>query len=323
MTLPRRQLIAAEATPYYHCVSRCVRRAFLCGNDSFSGRCFDHRKQWIEDRLLFLAQVFAMDLCAYAVMSNHVHVVLHIALARANRWSDLEVCVRWHRLFNGTSLSQKLVRGEQLQEFELPVLARSVQEWRSRLASISWFMKCVNEPLARLANEEDGCTGKFWESRFKSQALLDEKALAACLAYVDLNPVRAGIAETPEASEHTSIRRRIQQLRTQENDLLLPFVGNPREPMPEGLPFRFEDYLELVDYTGRVLRDDKRGHIDPHLPGILERLDFSPREWAHLTRHFERRFKHFVGGVLALEKAVVAFGLKRRTGLRWCREAFG
>jgi hypothetical protein len=91
-----------------------------------------------------------------------------------------------------------------------------------------------------LANEEDGCTGKFWESRFKSQALLDEKALAACLAYVDLNPVRAGIAETPEASEHTSIRRRIQQLRTQENDLLLPFVGNPREPMPEGLPFQFE-----------------------------------------------------------------------------------
>jgi REP element-mobilizing transposase RayT len=190
--------------------------------------------------LLFLAQVFAMDLCAYAVMSNHVHVVLHIALARANRWSDLEVCVRWHRLFNGTSLSQKLVRGEQLQEFELPVLARLVQEWRSRLASISWFMKCLNEPLARLANEEDGCTGKFWESRFKSQALLDEKALAACLAYVDLNPVRAGIAETPEASEHTSIRRRIQQLRTQENDLLLPFVGNPREPMPEGLPFQFE-----------------------------------------------------------------------------------
>ena len=323
MTLPRKQLIAAEATPYYHCISRCVRHAFLCGLDPFSGRCFDHRKQWIEDRLLFLAQVFAVDLCAYAVMSNHFHVVLHINLNRANQLSSIEVCERWHRLFNGTELSQKLVRGAVLQDFELSVLERFIGEWRSRLASISWFMKTINEPLARLANEEDGCTGKFWEARFKSQALLDQKALAACLAYVDLNPVRAAIANTPETSEHTSIRRRIIKLREQQPDALFPFVGNPREPMPDGLPFAFQDYLELVDYTGRILRGDKQGHIDSRLPDILERLNFDPKEWTYITQHFERRFKHFVGSVLALEQAVNAFGLKRRTGLQRCREAFG
>jgi hypothetical protein len=71
-------------------------------------------------------------------------------------------------------------------------------------------MKCLNQPIAKMANKEDNCTGHFWEARFKSQALLTEEALITCMAYVDLNPIRALMANTPETSEHTSIKERIK-----------------------------------------------------------------------------------------------------------------
>ncbi|MES9902124.1 MAG: hypothetical protein ABW168_05505 [Sedimenticola sp.] len=117
---------------------------------------------------------------------------------------------------------------------------------------------------------EDGCSGRFWEGWFKSQALLDEKALVACLAYVDLNPIRAQIAETPEESDYTSVQVRIKALllypdhtATQPEGLML-FAGNPRKDMPKGLPFWLEYYLELVDWIGRILREDKQGNIPSH-----------------------------------------------------------
>ena len=153
-------------------------------------------------------------------------------------------------------------------------------------------MRVVNEKIARRANEEDGCKGRFWEGRFKSQALLDEKALLACMAYVDLNPVRAGVAQTPEDSAHTSIKRRIDALQSsgQVPDVLAhqpkrlePFVGNPRQPMPAGLAYRVEDYIELVDWTGRQIRDDKRGNIDVDQPPILDRLGIETEHWLYLT----------------------------------------
>ena len=179
MPKPRKCLISLDTTPYYHCVSRCVRRAFLCGVDRDASRSYEHRREWVENRILELTQIFAIDVCAYAVMSNHYHVVLHINKAQACAWSDYEVCERWHRLYKGTPLTQKYLRKEPLSTAERQVVAALIDQWRLQLADISWFMRNINEPIARQANAEDGCTGRFWESRFKSQALLDEKALAA------------------------------------------------------------------------------------------------------------------------------------------------
>lgn len=151
MPKARKQQIALEATPYYHCVTRCVRRAFLCGTDSTTGQCFEHRRQWLEDRILAVAQVFAIDIAAYAVMSNHYHVVLHINKIESLAWTDQEVCERWHQLFKGTMLTQKFLRGEPLTNVELDAVRNKLAEWRENLCSISWITKCypVFRPTGR------------------------------------------------------------------------------------------------------------------------------------------------------------------------------
>ena len=330
MPRPRSTLVSLDATPYYHCTSRCVRRAFLCGEDHHSGRSFEHRRQWIEDRMLILAGIYAIDIAAFAVMSNHYHVVLHVDRKQGKAWSDVEVIERWHRLFKGSLLSQRFCRGESLDRAEQHALDKVVAEWRELLVSISWFMRCLNEPVAREANREDKVTGRFWEGRYTSQALLDEKALAACMVYVDLNPIRAKMATTPEASKHTSVQRRIKKARqtqlpnaiTQQPEQLLPFAGNPRNDMPAGLPFRLNDYLELVDWSGRILREDKKGAIPEELPAVLQRLQLDARNWCYLTRNFEHPFKHLVGAAQHVRSACEALGQRWAQGISQCERLF-
>ncbi|MES9838906.1 MAG: transposase, partial [Candidatus Thiodiazotropha sp.] len=303
--------------------SRCVRRAFLCGVDSHSGKSFEHRRQWIVDRMKQLAEIFAIDVCAYAVMSNHYHVILHIDAENAAGWSEQVVIERWERLFSLPVLVQRYRAMEALSKAERDVVSELVTKWRKRLHDISWFMRCINEPIARQANQEDGCTGRYWEGRYKSQALLDEKALAACMAYVDLNPVRAGMAKTPEQSEYTSIAERTTKLRQSRNRTkkadnpadLHPFAGNPRKNMPRGLPFRLKDYLELVDWTGRAILEHKRGHIPGNQPPILKRLQIDPQHWLYMTQHFESRFKGIVGASYKLKEACQRMGYQRTPNL--------
>ena len=330
MPKPRTTLVSLDATPYYHCVSRCVRRAFLCGEDTFTGKSFEHRRKWIEDRLLEITDAFAIEIAAYAIMSNHYHVVLHINRDKALAWSVPEVIDHWHRLFNGSVLSQRFVEGEALGQAERDALSEQVNVWRERLMSISWFMRCTNEPVAREANHEDKATGRFWEGRFKSQALLDEKALAACMAYVDLNPIRARMADSPEQSDHTSIKQRIEQalkaqqpyLPDQQPGTLFPFAGNPRKDMPDGIPFKLADYLELVDWSGRIMREDKRGYIPDHLPTILQRLDMDARHWLYLTKNFEQPFKSLVGAAHHVRKACEDMGKCWVHGISQCEKLF-
>jgi len=205
-----------------------------------------------------------------------------------------------------------------------------IATWRQRLASISWFMRCLNEPIARAANREDDVSGRFWEGRFKSQALLDEKALVACMAYVDLNPIRAKIAQSPETSAHTSIKRRIERAHAtplpnhldQLSSGLLPFAGNPRNDMPRGLPFSLSDYLELVDWSGRIIREDKKGQIPAQLPDILQRLELDSRHWLYLTQHFEHPFRQLVGAAHHVRSACEALGQRWVQGISQCERFF-
>ncbi|MBO8086134.1 MAG: transposase [Marichromatium sp.] len=219
MTRPRAALVSLSDTPWYHVVTRCVRRAYLCGFDRLTGRSFEHRRGWVELRLRQLAGVFAIDVAAYAVMSNHVHLVVRVDADRAAGWSDTEVLRRWRCLFRGPVVVERFLSPSTqagMTEAELEVVAGLVAIYRARLADLSWFMRVLNESIARAANREDGVRGRFWEGRFRSQAILDETALLAVMAYVDLNPIRAGIAETPEESAHTGIAARIAALRADD-----------------------------------------------------------------------------------------------------------
>ncbi|MGF1723978.1 alpha-amylase family glycosyl hydrolase [Photobacterium nomapromontoriensis] len=323
MPRARKTQVSLSDTPYYHCVSRCVRRSFLCGKDPLTGKSYEHRRGWVEQRLLFLAKVFAIDICAYAVMSNHTHIVLHVDREQAQGWSQEEVMTRWHRVCKGSFLSTTWMdenHRSQMDRAQLMAVERLADDWRKRLYDISWFMRLLNEPIARQANIEDGCTGRFWEGRFKSQALLDDAALAACMAYVDLNPVRAGVANTPETSAHTSIKKRANAAKSSyQPKTLLPFVGNPRANMPKGLPFVFTDYLLLVDETGRAIRDGTKGCISDNTLSIVTRLGLSEENWLELTSHLEKNFSGAIGKEHLLREYHHHIGQRRTHGLSTCR----
>ena len=305
MTRPRSQLVSLDTTPYYHCISRCVRRAFLMGRDE-RGRSFDHRKDWLVARIKFLAEIFAVDVAAYAVMSNHYHLVLHVDRQRAEEWSDEEVCRRWGRLYQGPELLQRHLADEPLASFERKELTRLVIGWRSRLSCLSHFMGCLNYIIALRANKEDGCTGRFWEGRFKSQALKDETALLACMAYVDLNPVRAGIADDLPTSDFTSIQDRIRRARhvpaKAPKPRLMPFSESEKPGRTKAaIPFRYRDYLQLVDWYGRAKHEKKRGFIDSGKPRILDQLGLTTAQWQLLNKEIEKESNSLLHGLEKLQ----------------------
>ncbi|MGM1052512.1 MAG: transposase [Pseudomonadota bacterium] len=348
MTQPRAALVSLDATPWYHLVNRCVRRAFLCGTDSVSGQCYEHRRGWIADRLHQLAGVFAIDVAAYAVMSNHYHLVVRVDALRAAEWSDDEVLRRWTALFTGPLLVQRYRAGAEQLPAERAAVTKLAATYRERLADISWFMRVLNESIARQANAEDDAKGRFWEGRFKSQALLDEAAILSAMAYVDLNPIRAGIAETPEGSAHTSVAERLAGLTPEgESEPMLAGDGEaaptaapgvpswcdtlPLSPlMPfdataqlaNAIPFGFEEYLELVETTGRCQRADKRGLIERRLPRLLDRLNIDPEAFIAASTTLLKRFGSAVGTPASLSACCCARQARHLRGMRMAREVF-
>jgi REP element-mobilizing transposase RayT len=310
MTMPRRQLVDLSVTRHYHCISRCVRQASLCGD----GR--EHRKAWIECRLELLANNFSVTVCSFAILDNHLHVLCRLDPEVAEGWSDEEVVRRWIALYPKSRLDMNDPAAVQAWIERQCQDAARVAEYRKRLQDLGWFMKALKEPLARLANKEDNCTGTYWEARYKSIAVLDEQALVVTCTYIDLNPVAAGIAKTPESSEHTSIKQRVDNVRKtgalailqiaaaassvaaaeiegdiEQSHWLCPLQdrrreGATREGMLPG--FSLSGYLELVDWTSRLCRAGK-AKITDELDGIMARLGTSAEYWqSHLQTLFSK-----------------------------------
>ncbi len=344
MTRPRSLLINDQVEGTYHCVSRCVRRAFLHGQDPVTGKCYEYRKGWIHQRLVFLAKVFLIDVGGYAVMDNHLHVILRNRPDLAKSASARDVARRWLLLYpkRRDALGLPLEPSEE----EITALvsdAFRINQLRLRLSSISWLMKCLKEYISRKANAEDECGGRFWESRFKSTALLDDAAVLTCLVYVDLNPIRAGIAEVPEESLFTSAEERIRGYRarqtTQKGDgrkfgekvaacrpdatcdqWLCPLEGNSQR---RGfLAIDLPSYLEILDWTGRRIVEGKRGAIPDHLPPILIRLSVNPNRWLDSARRFGSLFSVAAGKEVHMKEAATRMGQKWVCGVQAGKAAF-
>ena len=276
MTIARNQQICVEETPYYHIVSRCVRRAFLCGEDTLSGKSFEHRRQWLIERIKQVTSVFAIDVCSYAIMSNHFHIVLKVN--STENWNTTQVLMTWCSLYSLPVLCDRYLKGEIETEAELRRVKEYVAVYRSRLMSVSWYMKSINEYVARMANVEDKCTGHFWESRFKSQALLDERALLTCMAYVDLNPIRAAIAKDIKDSDFTSIKERIEK----ESTWLSGFGKGDND-----LPFYLSSYISLVDESGRCIRENKLGFISEKTAKAIDEIGINQDDWLDELKGFK------------------------------------
>lgn len=326
MTIARREIVDLNATRYYHCISRCVRGIALCGEG------FEHRKDWIVERLKTLAGCYAVSVASYAVMDNHFHLLIRVDPHDAEKWSDEEILRRWLTLHppQGINPDDEAKLGRWIEEN--PGTPDEIEKIRNRLASVSWFHKDLKEPLARIINREDGCRGTVFEGRFKSIAVIGEAAISATSAYIDLNPVAAGVADTPENSQHTSARQRLEhvakkgqidQLKSaregsvaasqalgniDQDDWLIPIED--RRPHTNSKPsseregmfekFTLGNYLLLVDYTGRLYREGK-ARISDKVEEIFDRLDACIDSWnQQLTNMLSRkklrghRFSEFV-----------------------------
>jgi hypothetical protein len=379
---PRRLVIDEENVGVYHCWARTVRRAWLCGVDPLTGQDFSHRKPWFYERLEELSQIYAVDACVWAILSNHYHLIVRNRPDLVEQWSDEEVARRWWMLYP----ERKDEQGRPCEPSDLEIRsivgnAGRIAELRRRLSSISWFMKSVNEWFACRANAEEEQKGHFFQERFSCRNLLDEGAILACSIYIDLNEIRAALASTPEESRNTSAYRRIlarilRQARVRERGepdsgdatdyrpgdpdyWLCPIDERDRAPLlgPESaepirgefdsavsrlqtatpasnaqpvvkawrhgfLPLSVDQYLELLDWTGRQWLAGRRGAVDEAYPAIFDRLGLRPAAWLQMIDEFDLWFHGAVGRAERMMQHSTSTGRRWVQGLRACRAAF-
>jgi len=313
MTTARSLILPPGEPGAFHCVSRCVRRSWLCGVDPYSGRDYQHRRQWIEDRLFELAEIFAVGIHSYAVMSNHVHLVIRIDPALTATWSAREVAER------GVALHCPARFSDEKRQSRIAAWTDDEDQlvWlRTKLGSLSHFMQALNQPIAQAANLEDGCTGKFWEGRYKCQRLEDDSAVLSAMAYVDLNPVRANMADDLPTSDYTSAQRRIQRIENNKRVAgfgLKPVTGLCTQQL---LDITESSYLQLVDWTGRLLHPGKTGLIAGGTPSVLRAMDISERRWEGQVRGTETIYWRAIGSADSLCRRAEELGQLWLRGIR-------
>lgn len=298
--LARAEVIDPGQVSVVHVFNRTVRRCFLLGDDPISGKNFDYRKHWIEQTLEHFSSQFGIDLLGFAILSNHFHLLVRTRPDIVATWDDTEVARRWlmvcphRRLPDGSPAVPT--------EAELNTIrncSEKVDKIRERLANISWWMRLLCQRVASRANREDGESGRFWQDRFRAVRLLDEASLLACSVYIDLNPIRAAIAENILESDHTSIQRRVQAAHQNQTDSF----GNVRQredsrsPTPDRTAatpissIRSDAFLspltidENSDQSGPYAsespyRCSDKGFLPISLNDYLQLLDWTARQWS-------------------------------------------
>ena len=320
--LARVEVFAPDEIAIVHVCNRVVRRCFLMGFDPVSQKNFDHRKSWVEDRLKALAAHFGIDLLGFSILSNHFHLILRSRPDVVALWDDTEVARRWLTLCPVRKKQNGSI--EEPTEPELNAIRNNplrLAEIRTRLSDIAWWMRLLCQHIAVRANKEDGESGKFFQSRYRAIRLCDEAAVLACSAYVDLNPIRAAIAETIEASDFTSVQRRIESIQAnaaaiidnrpqvQPDRWLAPLTIDELRDSIGSLPSRGQhrcsdkgflamstiDYIELLDWSARQIVTGKQGATSPDITPVLERLSLNSETWLALVKDFGQLFCQVAG----------------------------
>lgn len=281
----------------------------------------------------------AVELICFAVMDNHMHNILRIRPDVVREWPDREVARRWLAVCPGRRETDSAAPPPPTQE-QIDALTADKEQLevcRERLCSLSWHQRLLKEHLARRANNEDQLSGCFFENRFASVRLLDIYSLLVCAMYVDLNPIRAGMAATPETSTHTSVYRRIKAWRAHTGKrgsrladrrsaaFLSPMdEGSPPPDGPQAtkgfrasddgfLPFSLEEYLRLLDWSGREVLLEKRGQIPAKCAPILDRLEVDPAFWLRGVKDFGEQYASMAGRASSLRSRAA------EKGRRWYR----
>ena len=308
-----------------HVMAKAVRSMYLFGDDPLTMQCYDYRREWLEDQLYSQAKYFGIDLIAYAIMSNHFHLILCSRPDLVQQWDDTEVANRWlHLCPKRRGKDGKPLEPTEKQLDKIRNNPKELKEIRTRLSDISWWMRLACQKIAQRANREKRETGRFFNGRFKSTRLLDNESILACMAYVDLNPIRAGVCQTIETSSHTSIVKRIQAMNelnkawAERNDKHLRPVelkesGTIDTPLSTKTSARCSnkgilsmsafDYIQLVELSARLPKLGKEGATPEGLPPLLTRIGFDLELWHLWTQEFGRLFSEAAGRVETVEQA--------------------
>ncbi len=318
--LARSEVFDPNEVAILHVCARVVRRCFLFGVDPVTGKNHDHRKVWIEEQLKLLAANFGIDLLGFAILSNHFHLIVRSRPDVVQTWDHSELARRWLMLC--PKRKKKDRSPEEPNEFELNSIRSDPDKLatiRKRLSDVAWWMRLLCQNIGTRANQEDQQVGKFFQGRYRAVRILDEESLLACAAYVDLNPIRAAMAETLETSEFTSVQRRIESLQQatssmsskeslvnsflspltidEKNDSVGTCASQSRQRCSDKgfLSMSTMDYLELLDASSRMIRLDKSGYTPADVPPIFERLKLDPDFWRLQIKDFGRLFANVAG----------------------------
>lgn len=337
MTSARKDIMHPDKIETFHVYNRCVRGGFLLGNDDVTGKDYSHRKNWIPERLRFFAGIFCIDIVVYAIMENHFHLILQNRPDLALRLTPNELATRWLKL-HPTKPMKKEARFAPTADEIKDVLIRFKKETLSkRFADISWFMRELDQYVAVKANKDDKCRGSFFESRFKSQLLADDKAKLTCAIYCDLNEIRSKLANSVENSFFTSAHLRSQAeiakrnlksfekinlkkpltyhqdknikeqtAQAQLGDWLAPFKNQENTSHKPALNITLEKYLELLDYTGREYHKKKPGIIPGTIAPILDAMDLDHKHWMQNIQNYGKWYYRVLGPLAKLQDQLSA-----------------
>lgn len=317
MAIARKRIIDESEVGTYLITNRCVRRAFLMGEDFNSGEILDFRRAWVEEWLESLAEVMLIDILDFCVMSNHYHLVLRNRPDLLDELSDEECARRLALMYPGVTCLDRLPDEECPLRVQEMLADSNFENKRRRLTSISSFMAIWQEAIAKRANLEDDCTGHFWEGRFHSVKLLDSIAVLYAFAYVDLNPVKANLTSRVCEAKHTGLKLRWNAREASRDTWLTPF--DCREHADGCLPMTLEEFVNAIQKRADAWLANKHTTLSVGHPKRLCELGISKELWSSSIDAVVSGFKYMMGGEESMTRQAAADGKQWYAGISTAR----